>query len=454
MINRAINPEKINCVSAVVDDNDSVMYHMKDCKGLNQNKSNCCDKHDSTVLTVDVARKLIVDYIDPLASTEQEYLPLQQSIDRVLAEDIISKMNVPPYDNSAMDGFALHADDIPLNGAAVLKIVGYSFAGHPFLEVCSRQECICVMTGAVIPAGCNTVIPKEHVEFLDATSIKVDSSAGPKENIRFAGEDIRLGQIVLKRGRRLTAADLGLLASLGINNVAVIRRLRVAFFSTGDELQVAGEILQPGQIYDSNRYTLFGMLSGLHCEITDLGVVGDDPMHVRNILQLAAMNHDVIISSGGVSVGEADYVHQVLNELGDIVFWKVAIKPGRPLIFGSLQQTLFFGLPGNPVAVMVSFCQFVQPALQRFGGEIFRPHLMLRAVTSSHLNKKAGRTEYQRGILSQAADGELTVCSTGEQGSGILLSMSQANCFIVLNANQTRVEAGSTVIVQPFDNWF
>lgn len=429
------------------------MRNIIDSDTLHLSTPSCDDEYDPTAITVDAARQFIIDSIKPLASTEQERLPLRQSIDRVLAEDIIAEMNVPPYDNSAMDGFALHADDIPRNGTITLKVVGNSFAGHPFLGSYTNGECVRIMTGAVIPAGCNTVIPQEHVEQLDAANIKIDGRARLGENVRFAGEDIRLGQTVLTCGRRLTAADLGLLSSLGINNVAVMPRLRVAFFSTGDELQAVGEALQPGQIYDSNRYTLLGMLSHQYCDITDLGVVGDDPMQVRNILQLAAKSHDVIISSGGVSVGEADYIRQVLNELGDIVFWKVAMKPGRPLTFGRLQQALFFGLPGNPVAVMVSFNQFVQPALQRFGGEIVHPPLILRAVTSSPLKKRAGRTEYQRGILNQASDGGLTVCKTGEQGSGILLSMSQANCFIVLTADQTRVEAGSTVIVQPFANW-
>jgi len=420
---------------------------------LHLSKSSCGDEHDPTAITVDVAQQFIIDCIKPLAFTKQERLSLRQSIDRVLAEDIIAEMNVPPYDNSAMDGFAFCADDIPRNGTVTLKVVGNSFAGHPFLGRCTSGECVRIMTGAVIPAGCNTVIPQEHVEMLGAASIRIDGRTRLVENIRFFGEDIRLGQTVLTCGRRLTAADLGVLSSLGINNVAVMPRLRIAFFSTGDELQPIGEALKLGQIYDSNRNVLFGMLSRLHCNITDLGVVGDDQIQLHNILQEAAKNHDVIISSGGVSVGEADYIRQVLNELGEIVFWKVAMKPGRPLTFGRLEQALFFGLPGNPVAMMVSFNQFVHPALQHLSGEIVRPPLILQAMNSLLLTKRAGRVEYQRGILSQASDGGLTVCKTGEQGSGILLSMSQANCFIILAADQTRVEAGEKVIVQPFGNW-
>jgi Molybdopterin biosynthesis enzyme len=287
---------------------------------LHLSKSSCGDEHDPTAITVDVAQQFIIDCIKPLAFTKQERLSLRQSIDRVLAEDIIAEMNVPPYDNSAMDGFAFCADDIPRNGTVTLKVVGNSFAGHPFLGRCTSGECVRIMTGAVIPAGCNTVIPQEHVEMLGAASIRIDGRTRLVENIRFFGEDIRLGQTVLTCGRRLTAADLGVLSSLGINNVAVMPRLRIAFFSTGDELQPIGEALQLGQIYDSNRNVLFGMLSRLHCNITDLGVVGDDQIQLHNILQEAAKNHDVIISSGGVSVGEADYIRQVLNELGEIVF--------------------------------------------------------------------------------------------------------------------------------------
>jgi len=420
---------------------------------LNLSGPACGDDRDNSAITVEQARQTIRDFVTPLSMVEQELLPLLQAMDRVLAEDIIAKLNVPPYNNSAMDGFALSGDAIPRQGVRELTVVGNSFAGHPFLAACKTGECIRIMTGGIVPDGCNTVIPQEQVEILGNTRIRIDGRARAGDNVRLAGEDISLGQTVLKRGRRITAADLGLIASLGIQYVSVLRRLRIAFFSTGDELCAIGGELLPGQIYDSNRYTLFGMLSHLHCEITDLGVVADDPLQLRNMLQMAANRHDVVMSTGGVSVGEADHVRQVLSELGDIVFWKVAMRPGRPLIFGRLQQACFFGLPGNPVAVMVSFCQFVQPALQCLAGEVASPPLILQAVSSSILNKRAGRTEYQRGILSQAADGSLSVCKTGEQGSGILLSMSRANCFIVLTAEQTRVEVGSIVRVQPFADW-
>lgn len=424
---------------------------MKDT--LQQMAPFCGDDHDPTALPADVARQRILEAVTPLADDAVETLPLLKILDRVLSEDILAGMNVPPHDNSAMDGYALNARDLPEHGVRELRVAGSSFAGHPFQGVCGSGECVRIMTGAVMPAGLDTVIPQEHAEQVNSATIRIDGRTRPGDNARSAGEDIHQGQVVLKRGRRITAADLGLVASLGIADVSVKRRLRVAFFSTGDELRGVGEVLQPGEIHDSNRYTLYAMLTHQHCLITDLGVVKDDPLALRTVLQSAAAEHDVIISTGGVSVGDADYVRQVLSELGDVAFWKVAMKPGRPLTFGHLGKALFFGLPGNPVTVMVSFSQFVQPALQRLAGEQGTPPLSLYAVTTSALKKRAGRTEYQRGVLSQADDGSLMVSKTGDQGSGILLSMSRANCFIVLPAEDTRVEAGSKVMVQPFAGW-
>jgi molybdopterin molybdotransferase len=420
---------------------------------LHLNAASCSDDHDPTALPADIARQRILHAITPLDDDATEHLSLLQTLDRVLAEDIVATIDVPPYDNSAMDGYALNARELPVSGTQALRIVGASFAGHPFQGDCGSGECVHVMTGAVMPIGTDTVIPQEHVEPVDATTIRIDGRTRAGDNVRAAGEDISSGQTVLMRGRRITSADLGLIASLGMQRIPVKRRLRVAVFSTGDELCAVGETLQPGRIYDSNRYTLHGLLTRQHCEVIDLGMVRDDPSALRAALQSAADEYDVIITSGGVSVGEADYVRQVLNELGDIAFWKVAMKPGRPLTFGHLGRTVFFGLPGNPVAVMVTFCQFVQPALQRMAGEITAQPLTLRAVSGSALKKRAGRTEYQRGILTQTEDGSLMVCKTGVQGSGVLTSMSLANCFIVLPAAQTRVEPGTEVMVQPFAGW-
>ncbi len=414
----------------------------------------CSDEQDTSVFSAEQARQSILEAVTPLGNAAAELLPLLDVLDRVLAEDVISTLNVPPHDNSAMDGYALAASELPVHGdTRVLHVVGSSFAGHPFAGDCGHGECVRIMTGAVLPDGLDTVIPLEHVQALDTTTIRVDARTRRGDNVRYAGEDIRQGQVILARGRRITSADLGLLASLGKQQVSVMRQPRVAFFSTGDELRYPGEALRPGEIYDSNRYTLYAMLKRLNCRITDFGIVRDDPVVLREALISAASDHDVIISTGGVSVGEADYVRQVLGEQGNIAFWKVAMKPGRPLTFGQLGPALFFGLPGNPVAVMVSFCQFVHPALLRLSGECVNQPFILQAVSNSSLKKRPGRTEFQRGILSHAPDGSLTVSKTGEQGSGVLTSMSRANCFIVLAAEQTRVEPGTVVIVQPFTNW-
>lgn len=409
----------------------------------------CGDDHDPDSLAPEMAQQRILQAIVPLPLTHSECLPLPKCLDRVLSEEIIAAQNVPPHRNSAMDGYALNAADLPGTGINELLVVGSSFAGHPFQGECGSGECVRIMTGGVVPDGLDTVIPQEHIELISQNHIRIDSRTRPGSNVRAAGEDIHLGQTVLHSGRKITSADLGLLASLGIQKVSVMRPLRVAFFSTGDELKSIGQPLQSGEIYDSNRYTLFGMLQHQHCQITDLGVIADNPEQLRNAMQNAAQDHDVIISTGGVSVGEADHVRRILDELGEINFWKVAMKPGRPLTFGRIRQAWFFGLPGNPVAVMVSFYLFVLPALQHFVGEQVETPLTFRAVTTSALKKRAGRIEYQRGRLSQAENGSLLVSKTGDQGSGILLSMSQANCFIILPADTTGVDAGSEVMIQP-----
>jgi molybdopterin molybdotransferase len=421
---------------------------------LNLIAPSCSDDHDPHALPPDIARERILTSITPLDADAIEWLPLLQSLDRVLAQDIIATMDVPPHTNSAMDGYALAGTTtLPATGIRTLRVIGSSFAGHPFLGTCRDDECVRIMTGGVLPVGCDTVIPQEHCETIDRDRIRIDNRCHPGDNVRAAGEDIRCGQTVLQAGRRMTAADLGLLASLGIAQVALTRRLRVAFFSTGDELRSIGTPLQQGEIYDSNRYSLWGMLLRQQCEVSDLGVIADEPTALHTILQAAAERHDVIISTGGASVGEADHILEVFNTLGALQFWKVAIKPGRPLLYGHIRQAVFFGLPGNPVAVMVCFYLFVLPALQRLSGAQPEPALTVQATTVSPLKKRAGRTEFQRGILRQAEDGSLTVRKTGEQGSAILLSMSRANCFIILNANQTRIEEGAMVTVQPFNGW-
>lgn len=408
--------------------------------------ASCADDYDPNSMPVDTARKYIRQFLQPVVTRES--LALRSSLGRVLAEDILSPCNVPNHDNSAMDGYAFHGDAIPADGSATLKVVGTAFAGKSFDGTVGQDECVRIMTGAVMPAGCDTVIMQEHVQ---AEGERIAFGPGIKrgQNRRLAGEDLRLGQVVLPAGHLMRPADLGLIASLGLGEVRVYRKLRVAFFSTGDELASIGQELQPGQVYDSNRYTLYGMLARLGVEIIDMGVVRDDPALLENALHEAAACADVILTSGGVSVGEADYMKELLNRLGQVVFWKIAMKPGRPLAYGKIGAAHYFGLPGNPVSVMVTFYQFVRDALLVLMGQPEPvPLPLLPVVCTEPLKKAPGRTEFQRGTLFQDADGTWKVRPTGNQGSGILRSMSEANCFIVLDAATGNVDAGQSVTVQ------
>ena len=407
--------------------------------------ANCMDDYDPNSMPVEQARRYIRNFLTPVSEIQQ--VPLRDSLGRVLAKDIVSPCNVPNHDNSAMDGYAFNADDLQA-GATRLEIVGTAYAGKPFEGSVGSGQCVRIMTGAVMPAGTDTVIMQEKVQAADS-HISFTEQLKRHTNKRHAGEDLKLGQTVLPAGRLMRAADLGLIASLGIGEVEVYRKLRVAFFSTGDELASLGQPLKAGEVYDSNRYTLYGMLARLGADFTDLGVVRDDPEALKQTLIDASSNNDVIITSGGVSVGEADYMKQLLEQLGQVVFWKIAMKPGRPLAYGKVGQAHYFGLPGNPVAVMVTFYQFVRQALLVLMGQPEPPAIpMLQAVTTEDIRKLPGRTEFQRGVLFDDGNGQWQVRPTGNQGSGILRSMSEANCFIVLNDHVGNVPAGSTVQVQ------
>ncbi|HEU4709283.1 MAG TPA: gephyrin-like molybdotransferase Glp, partial [Methylophilaceae bacterium] len=392
--------------------------------------ASCVDDYDPNSMPVTQARRFIRDYLDPVRV--REAVPLRNSLGRVLAEDILSPCNVPNRDNSAMDGYAFRMDDVQ-QGETRLEVIGTAFAGKPFEGAVGKGQCVRIMTGGIMPSGADTVMMQERVR-VDNAFIVFTESPRPQQNVRFAGEDLKLGQVVLSVGHQMHAADLGLIASLGIGEVKVYRKLRVAFFSTGDELASIGQTLQSGQVYDSNRYTIFGMLTRMGVEIMDLGVVRDDPKVLEESLLAAAADADVILTSGGVSVGEADYMKQLLGKLGQVVFWKIAMKPGRPLAFGKIGNAHYFGLPGNPVAVMVTFYQFVREALLVLMGQPEPPVIpMLDAMTTEDIRKQPGRTEFQRGILFADNDGKWKVKPTGNQGSGILRSMSEANCFIMLD---------------------
>ncbi|RSZ57771.1 molybdopterin molybdotransferase MoeA [Massilia atriviolacea] len=415
--------------------------------------TSCLSSYDPDALPVRDAQRIIGEFITPVDGVEQ--LPLPAALDRVLAADIVSPISVPAHDNSAMDGYALRGADLSETDPVTLSVVGTVFAGRPSDVVPASGECVRIMTGGVMPAGCDSVIPQELVAAIGAGSISIAPGAiRAGDNRRFAGEDLMAGSAALRKGKVIRPADLGLLASLGIATVPVARRLRVAFFSTGDELRSIGQPLDAGCVYDSNRYTLHGMLTRLGCDIVDMGVVRDDPQALEEALRHACENVDAIFTSGGVSVGAADYTREIMAKLGDVSFWKIGMRPGRPLAFGRIasngHSAFLFGLPGNPVAVMVSFYFFARDALLRMMGAD-APLPLFKVRSACAIRKKPGRTEYQRGILARGEDGQQTVRITGSQGSGILRSMSEANCMVILHDEQGNVAAGELVDVMPFE---
>ena len=408
----------------------------------------CIDGYDPDALRVDKAGAAIRACLTPV--TEMESVAIRDALGRVLAQEIIPGINVPGHDNSAMDGWAVRISDLH-SSETQLREIGKALAGKPFQGPVGAGECVRVMTGAVMPQGTDSVVVQE-VCVCDADRITIPAGQKAGQNVRAAGEDLKAGVPVLHPGQPVRAAELGLIASLGIAEVKVKRRLRVAFFSTGDELSSIGLPLAPGQVYDSNRYTLHGMLSGMGVEIIDMGVVRDDPQKLESAFATAAAKADAIITTGGVSVGEADFVKQLMRRLGEVLFWKIAMRPGRPMAFGRIacggNSAFLFGLPGNPVAVMVTFHQFVRDALLVLGGrtdDVAVP--LLEAVSAAAIRKVAGRTEYQRGVLFEEG-GAMKVRITGQQGSGVLRSMSEANCYIVLEHERGKVEVGELVSVQ------
>ncbi|MSQ54929.1 MAG: molybdopterin molybdenumtransferase MoeA [Betaproteobacteria bacterium] len=406
----------------------------------------CMDGYDPDALRVDLAGAAIRACLAPVNGVER--VATRNALGRVLAQDLVPAINVPAHDNSAMDGYAVRAADLKPGGDTALKEIGAALAGRAFHGALGAGECVRIMTGAVMPAGADTVVIQEVVRSENGR-IHVPAGQQSGQHVRRAGEDLKAGVPVLRAGHPVRPAELGLMASLGMAEVDVRRRVRVAFFSTGDELASIGAPLGEGQVYDSNRYTLYGMLARLGVEILDMGVVRDDPAVLEAAFSSAAANADVVISSGGVSVGEADFVRQLMGRLGEVLFWKIAMRPGRPMAFGRIGGAFLFGLPGNPVAVMVTFYAFVRDALLHLSGRSDDYALpMLRVAAAEPLRKVPGRTEYQRALLSRSASGEYSVRVTGSQGSGVLRSMSEANCLIVLEHERGKVAAGEMVSVQ------
>ena len=421
-------------------------------------------------LHVDEARKAISQLVNELIEESKaigdladlEIVSLDQAINRILAEDLLSPIDVPAADNSAMDGYAFNGKCLGITDATIsLKIVGTALAGKPYEGKINSGECLKIMTGGVMPSGCDTVIPQELTSSQTETQIEFhQNQLKPGENRRLRGEDLQQGKPAIAAGRLLRPSDLGLAASLGIATLKVKRKLKVAILSSGDELRSLDQTLDAGSIYDSNRYSLTGLLNRLNLEIIDCGIVRDDPASLKKAFIDAATKADVLISSGGVSVGEADFTKQIMQELGDVGFWKIAMRPGRPMAFGILRaitgksparKTLFFGLPGNPVAVMVTFYQFVRSALLQLNGANQTEPPITQAISEAPIRKKPGRTEFQRAILGRSADGRPSVRLTGSQGAGILRSMSEANCFVILAHDQGNISAGDWVDVALFD---
>ncbi|HVN35690.1 MAG TPA: gephyrin-like molybdotransferase Glp [Casimicrobiaceae bacterium] len=411
-------------------------------------EASCADDYDPNSMPVERARALIRSFLEPVTATER--VPIRQALGRILAADVVSPLAVPAHDNSAMDGYALRFADLAADRETVLDRIGESFAGKPSGVTVGPGQCVRIFTGGVMPHGADSVVMQERASE-EAGRVRVAAGAIAKagQNRRFAGEDLAPGQRVFAAGQLVRPAELGMLASLGIGEVAVYRKLRVAFFSTGDELKSIGTPLAPGEVYDSNRYTIYGMLTRLNCDVLDMGVVADLPEAIERAFADAAAAADVVITSGGVSVGEADYVKEQLAKLGEVLFWKIAMKPGRPLAYGRIGGAHFFGLPGNPVAVMVTFYEFVRDALFVLQGRRdVAPMPTFRVKLGAPIRKLPGRMEFQRGILSSDGGGGFTVRPTGDQGSGILSSMSQANCFIVLPVESGNCAAGEEVDVQ------
>jgi molybdopterin molybdotransferase len=414
--------------------------------------------YDPQALSADAVNDFLSRLVEPVHDTEQ--VTIFDALGRVLAADIISPISVPPHDNSAMDGYAFDGAQLGQSETLRLIVVGTALAGKAWQGDVGPGECVKIMTGAIMPQGLDTVVPQEFVAAGSEPGARGETRTvvafpgkllQPGDNRRLKGEDLHEGQPALKQGSRLTPAACGLVASLGLERVCVYRRLRVAYFSTGDEILSLGEAPREGAVYDSNRYTVFGLLQRLGCEVIDMGVVRDDPALLEAAFRDAAGKADAIITSGGVSVGEADYTKAMMKKLGDVDFWKIAMRPGRPMAVGRIGSSVLFGLPGNPVAVMVTFLAFVRPALLRMMGSTQAQPPLLKARSVEAIRKKAGRTEYQRGIVSNSADGSLQVRITGNQGSGVLSSMVQANGLIVLHHAQGNIAAGDEVDVLMFE---
>jgi molybdopterin molybdotransferase len=415
------------------------------------------DLFNPKALGLEAALEFMRSYTEArLLNLKKVSIPIEDAFGRILAVDIKALINVPAANNSAMDGYAFHSSALSQDAAEIqLQVLGKQFAGdslQTFTDFQASKHAIQITTGALLPPECDTVIPQEWVQLDKDQIIFSKNKIRAQENCRMKGEDLQIGEIVLSQGRRLKASDMGMLASMGLAQVEVFEQLKVAIFSTGNEVTAVGEPLLPGRVYDSNRFTLIGLLKDLNIQLIDFGIVKDDAQALKDTFSLAAEQADLIITSGGVSVGEADFTKQVMRELGDVAFWTLAIKPGRPMAFGKIvnqtKESVLFGLPGNPVAVMITFLQFVKPMIEYLSGSIATKKIALVAKLSTDIKKRPGRTEFLRARLNADSSGQLWVEPYKNQGSGVLSSMSQADCLIVLEASTSVFERGNFVNIE------
>lgn len=401
----------------------------------------------NSMMPFEDAIELMLNNINVLPNVES--IPLNACLGRIIASDITSPVNMPPFDNSAMDGYALRSSD--LNTSAVLSLVGTALAGTPYNSSVGSGDCVRIMTGAKLPQGCDSVIMQELVD-VEGSKITMNNAVLKGNNIRYCGSEFSLGDIVLKQGEIISARHIALIASLGLKVIDVFKQLTIGIFSTGDELVELGTPLKEGQIYDSNRFALIAQLQKMNMNVIDYGVIKDNPLLIKNTFEQANLETDIVITSGGVSVGEADFTKDILQEIGNIDFWKIAMKPGKPMAFGSLSDSLFFGLPGNPVSAMVTFYQLAKPAIQKMSGQTLKAPLRLSATLTTDIKKRAGRLEFQRGVALTNSTGDLSVSTASSQSSGMVGSLCHANCFIILPQAQENVSIGEKVLIELFDS--
>ncbi|HFD4652466.1 TPA: bifunctional molybdopterin-guanine dinucleotide biosynthesis adaptor protein MobB/molybdopterin molybdotransferase MoeA [Vibrio parahaemolyticus] len=423
-----------------------VLQYVQDAKAPKSKEKDaaCCDTLSPAFLSVVQGQEKILSLVNTVS--EIEACKIENAYGRVLAEHIISPVNVPQYTNSAMDGYAIRSDDVDRDS---YQVVAEVMAGHAYDQPLEVGQAVKIMTGAPTPRNGDTVVMREQASQEGDKVTFNGSNIKAGQNVRQAGEDLAIGSDVFTAGTRLASPEMGMIASLGFGEANVFRKLKVAVFSTGDEVQAPGTEQKANSIYDSNRFTIMGMLEKLGCEILDFGILEDNEQLMIEALENASAQADVVMTSGGVSVGDADYIKLALDKLGQIDFWRINMRPGRPLAFGQINNKPFFGLPGNPVAVMVSFINFVEPALRKMQGEQGWKPLKVNAIATENLRSRQGRTEFSRGIYELDETGRLTVRTTGKQGSGILRSMSEANCLIEISPAIDTVKAGESVTIIP-----